>query len=334
MTRALKVISTGPGTTVQDKGRFGHIIRGAGPAGAADVIGLWEGAALLGQDANSAALEMAGMGGKFAVTEATRIALTGAPMAAKIDDATIPWNTSQILMPGQVLTLGHANAGNYAYLHVAGGIDTEPFMGSRSTHTIARMGSPVAPNDMLPIGTDTGDATNMKIRPIDRFGAGTVRIVPSAQTTRFSVNEIERLQSTTFARDPRGNRMGARMAFDGRPFQAEGQLNLVSEMVVPGDIQIAGDGTPFVLLGECQTTGGYPRIGTVIPSDIPRIAQARAGEDIRFQLIGREEGLAHLSTYRKSLNSISPEPLIRDPHDIADLLSYQLIDGVVSGEET
>lgn len=329
----LQVLDCGPGTTVQDLGRFGFVAQGASAGGAADRDALFEGAALLGQDPGCAAIELAGLGGRFAVTAPTRIALTGAEMPATVDRTPLAWSSSHMLHPGEVLVLGAARTGNYGYLHLAGGVDTPPLMGSRSTHLVARIGAPLAPGDALPLGRDLGGGVGLALDPLPRFGGGALRIVASAQTTRFSPQDLERLQSTPFARDARGNRMGARMAFDGAPFHAQGALSLLSETVVPGDIQVTGDGTPYVLLTECQTTGGYPRIGTVIPCDLPRVAQARAGAALRFQLIDRAQALELHRAHETALRALAPRPRLRDPRDMADLLSYQLISGAIRGDE-
>jgi len=334
MTRALIIHQTGPGTTIQDQGRSGTLIKGLSQSGAADVLALYEGAALLGQSPDHAALELAGLGGIYEATKDMRIALTGAPMAATIEGEAIAWNASHMLRKGQKLTLGNARKGNYAYLHLGGGIATEPFLGSRATHLVARVGTPPATGDTLPIGPDTQQTTNQTLHIADRFSGGTIRIIPSVQTAQFADTELTRLEATDFTRDARGNRMGARMTFTGAPFAADNQLNILSEIVVPGDIQVTGDGTPFVLLYECQTTGGYPRIGTVIPADLPTIAQARAGDPIRFEFITRNAALKIHKAYHAHLNSlpIATTPLIRDPHDIRDLLSYQLISGMINAQ--
>ncbi|MEL7114866.1 MAG: urea amidolyase [Pseudomonadota bacterium] len=332
MSPALIVKTCGPGTTVQDLGRFGMIASGASPAGAADADAMYEGAALLGQDPNAAALELAGLGGTFDVTHPTRIALTGAPAPVRAGEAPLAWNASHLLRPGETLTIGASRTGNYSYLHLGGGIDTPLFLGSRATHLVAQIGAPVTPGS-LALGADKGTETDRMLPAPERFGGGTIRIIASAQTAMFRAEDIDRLQATTFARDPRGNRMGARMGFDGPPFAIEGGLSILSEMVVPGDIQVTGDGTPFVLLNECQTTGGYPRIGSVIPPDIPRIAQARAGAPIRFALISRESALALHAAHQVHLRALTPRPRRRDPHDIPDLLSYQLISGAITGDE-
>ena len=105
-----------------------------------------------------------------------------------------------------------------------------------------------------------------------------------------------------------------RLTMAGAGFSAEGQLSILSEVIVPGDIQVTGDGTPFVLLPECQTTGGYPRIGTVIPADLPRAAQAGPGARLRFRFVGLEEALAAERQHRAVVRSLSQRvrPAIRD----------------------
>jgi allophanate hydrolase len=169
----------------------------------------------------------------------------------------------------------------------------------------------------------------------NRFDGGTLRIVPSLQTSFFAASEIKRFQSTSFRRDTRGNRMGVRLLPEGEGFSSDAGLSVISEVIVPGDVQVTGDGTPFVLLAECQTTGGYPRIGSVLPCDLPRIAQARPGGELRFKFVTLQEAVElerREGERRKGLRA-AVHPLIRNPHDIADLLSYQLISGVTAGDD-
>lgn len=337
MTRALVVHSAGPGLTVQDLGRPGYLAFGLSRGGAADRLALHEGAVLLGQKSGLAALEMAGAGGTFEASEDIRIALTGAPMAATIDGERIAWNASHLLPAGAKLTIGGAQAGQYGYLHVGGGLDMPPLLGARSAHLAAGLGAPVAAGDRLPVGADAHPAeTGLRLAPEPRFEGGTVRLVPSVQTQVFADSEIARFQSTVFHRDARGNRMGVRLLPEGDGFHAEAGLKILSEVIVPGDIQITGDGTPYVLLSECQTTGGYPRIGSVLPTDLPRVAQASPGSELRFCFVTLDEAVAIEQAEAKRRDGLSAklEPLVRDPATIRDLLGYQLIDGVTAGEES
>jgi len=331
----LIVHRAGPGTTVQDMGRPGYLAFGLSRGGAADRLALAEGAVLLGRSEELPALEMAGMGGEFEVTEDVCIALTGAPMAASVDGVRLSWNASHLLRAGKRLTIGAVTSGVYGYLHLGGGFALPPQLGAQSAHLAAGIGKPVTPGERLPVGVDKSSTTGMKLSADARFDGGSIRVVPSLQTSHFAADEIARFQSTAFHRDNRGNRMGVRMVPEGDGFHTEAGLNILSEVIVPGDIQITGDGTPFVLLSECQTTGGYPRIGSVLPCDLPRVAQAGPGTTLRFKFVPLEEAVAieqRDTVARRDLRR-KVQPLIRDPHDIADLLSYQLISGVTAGDD-
>lgn len=335
MTRALIIHRAGPQVTVQDQGRPGLLGQGLSQGGAADPVALAEGAALLRQPASHAALEMAGMGGTFEVTQDTRIALTGAPMWASVEGQTLAWNASHLLQAGARLEIGAAARGIYGYLHLGGGIATDPVLGARAAHLAAGIGRALGPGDRLPLGNDPRAEVGLTLDPEPRLAGGTVRMTRSMQTDLFEAEVLARFQSTAFARDARGNRMGARLEFEGAPFAASGQLSILSEVIVPGDIQMTGDGTPFVLLPECQTTGGYPRIGTVIPADLPKIAQAGPGVSLRFEVIQLAEAVEihrrHLALLAKL--PATTRPLLRDPAQMQDLLSYQLISGVISGHD-
>ncbi len=330
----LKVLRIGPACTIQDSGRTGYLAQGLSRSGAADILALHEGAALLGQDPNCAALEMAGMGGTFEANQTIRIALTGAPMQASIDGSPVVWNATHVLEQGQTLTVGATTQGNYGYLHVGGGFATKPFLGSRSTHLTANIGQAVSAGDIL-LAQPTSGETNRKLRIDDRFSGGTLRVVTSFQSDLFDTATLDRFAETEFRRGSRANRMGMQLESSGEGFAAKGQLNILSEVITPGDIQMTGTGNPFILLPECQTTGGYPRIATVLPCDLPRAAQTPAGGKLRFEFVTLDQAVALQAAFQSTLARLpsQTEPLVRDPHDIPDLLSYQLISGMVSANE-
>ncbi|WP_299287908.1 biotin-dependent carboxyltransferase family protein [uncultured Tateyamaria sp.] len=330
--RGLIVYQVGPGVAVQDLGRPGFLSMGLTRGGAADVLALHEGAALLGQSVDHAALEMVGTGGTFEAGADMRIALTGAQMSAQIDGETVAWNASHALPKGARLIIGPTRSGTYGYLHVGGGLETEPTLGSRATHQSCGLGALITAGQTLPVGHDKGRDVGMTLDVLPRLSGGVVRIVPSMQTMDFDGDIRARFEATTFRRDPRANRQGIRMDSDGPGFANPRALSIVSEVIVPGDIQITGDGTPFVLMAESQTTGGYPRIGTVLPCDLPRVAQAPAGAELRFELMDLEAGAqvqARANADWAKLRA-SVTPLVRDPATMQDLLSYQLVSGAVS----
>lgn len=332
MNRMLDILSAGPAVTMQDGGRPGYLAFGLSRGGAADRLALAEGAALLGQEAAMAALEMAGFGGTFAVTEPVRIALTGAPMRVALDGVALVWNASHMVLPGQRLSIGAVEAGVYGYLSLGGGIATEPVLGSRAAHLTAGLGQTLAAGDRLALGPDRGEGVGLALQAGGHAGGGRVRVLPTAQTAMFSPGDRARFEATTFRRDPVGNRQGVRLS-GGAPFATEGQRSLLSEIVEPGDIQMTGEGVPYVLLAECQTMGGYPRIASVVPDDLPIVAQAAPGDSLRFRFVTLEEALADYRARRPGgrLN-IPLRRLLRDPREMADLLSYQLISGVTDGE--
>ena len=335
MNAQLTILRAGPSMTLQDMGRPGHLALGLSRGGAADTLALAEGAALLGQPANTLALEMAALGGEFQANEDVRIALTGAPMRVRIDGEVVVWNASHKLPAGARLSIGAATSGCYGYLHVGGGFCVDPFLGAGSAHLAAGIGALLQDGETLNIGPDKGRETNMMFEPEDRFNGGAVRLTPSFQTDLFGQDEIDRLQAEPLRRAARANRMGVALTPQGGGYHVEGGRNVVSEIVMPGDIQITGDGVPFVLMVECQTTGGYPRIGTVLPCDLPRVAQAPAGAELRFRFVDLQEAvdLERSEANRRSDLGKRCRPLIRDPHKMRDLLSYNLIGGMIAGNE-
>lgn len=335
MSGILTVRTAGPALTVQDKGRSGFFAQGLTRGGAADVLALEEGAALLAQDPGLAGIEMVGMGGSFTTSKDTVIALTGARMAANIDGAPLPWNASHWLAAGATLTIGGALEGTYGYLSVEGGVDLPVVMGARSSHLKSGIGRMLVAGDTLPMGSRKTQQPGWVLDVDPRLTGGEIRIVPSFQTDQFTAETLKRFSRTGFRRDPRGNRQGVRMASDGDGFFVEGGLSIVSEVISEGDIQITGDGAPYILLCECQTTGGYPRIGTVIPSDLPRVAQAPVGADLRFSFVTLEEArrIEHQDRAKRKALAHRRRPLVRDPYDIPDLLKYQLVGGVVSATD-
>lgn len=332
MSATLHIHRAGPLMSVQDFGRPGYRAAGMTAGGAADTMALLEGAALLDQDMYLAAIEMVGAGGTFEADADIRIALTGGEMAASVEGAPLAWNASHALPAGAKLTIGGARTGTYGYLHVGGGIDTPLVMGARSAHFGAGIGAALEAGTDLPLGNDENTGTGMTLPRDNRFDGGTLRVVPGIQTDRFDAETRDRFVATTFKRDARANRRGVRMDHDGEGFFAADQLSILSEAIAVGDIQITGDGAPFVLMCECQTTGGYPRIGTVIPCDLPRVAQAPAGAALRFEFVTLDEAIQIEQRAANEREELAKRltPLIRDPARMRDLLSYQLISGAVS----
>ncbi|MEY8097754.1 biotin-dependent carboxyltransferase family protein [Falsihalocynthiibacter sp. S25ZX9] len=336
MSGTLTIERAGPSMSVQDLGRPNHIAQGLSAGGAADRLALFEATALLGLPDVIPAIEMAGMGGVFSCDVPMRFALTGAPMRASIDERPISWNMTHLLLPNQRLTIGGALHGTYGYLTPAAGLVAPEWMGSISTHLVAGVGEALAAGDMLALKQDTDIAApSQKLVPSARFSGGVIRMIAGPQTEFFSTETLARFQSTTFLRSAQANRQGLRLETSEPPFANIAPKGLASEFIMPGDIQMTGDGVPFVLLCECQTVGGYPRIGTVVAQDLPLVAQASAGANLRFEMVALEVADASAPNEAEQLRVLRTkvQPALRDPHDIADLLRYQLISGVTAGDD-
>ena len=328
---SLRVLQVGPAVALQDMGRPGYLAKGLTRGGAADRRAMVEGAVLLGQSAELAALEMVGTGGRFEATQTCVVAFTGAAMRASIDGVPVVWNASHNLEAGSILEIGPTVEGTYGYLHVAGGFDGQSVLGARGAHLSVGIGALVSDGDVLAIGPQQSGRGSQFLKRDARFEGGLVRVVASAQTSLFNESVRAAFEATVFTRDPRADRQGMRLAFEGDGFLPDAGLSIVSEVITPGDIQITGDGTPFVLLCESQTTGGYPRIGTVLPSDLPRAVQCPAGKFLRFAFVSLDEARRIEARARKDIAGMKPEPLVRDPKDMKDLLSYNLISGATAG---
>ena len=336
MSGTVLVTAGGPGVTLQDAGRAGQTGFGLSRGGASDPMALIEAEALLGASAADVCIEISGMGARFQVTAPTRIALTGATAKASIDKRDIKGFVTELLLPGQTLAVGPIIDGVYCYLSFAGGLNVPLRMGGRGAHLLGRIGQHLKDGDTLELGGDPApDSPARKLDP-DRTSKGPVRIMPGPQTELFDEAVRQRFQATEFTRSARGNRQGVRMDHDGEGFATADQLALVSDFISEGDIQMTGDGRPFVLLSEHQTTGGYPRIGTVIPADLPRVAQAVPGTKLTFQLISLQDAEAAWRSKADILKRLKSRcsALVRDPRDIPELMSMNLISGVVSGRES
>jgi 5-oxoprolinase (ATP-hydrolysing) subunit C len=326
----------GPAVTVQDLGRDGLCAQGLSRGGAVDRLALFEAAALLGQTSPAAALEMQGVGGVFRTDCDTRFALTGARMQASLDGAPVPLDTTQILPAGAQLVVGPARAGVFGYLAFGGGIGTAPVMGSRASHLTAGIGRALVAGDVVPLIADPDPRAGLRrLAVADRCNGGLIRFMAGPQTDLFDAPVLDRFQASRFQRSTRANRQGARLDHDGAGFGVGAGLQVTSDLIIAGDIQIAGDGAAYILLAECQTIGGYPRIGTIIPADLPRAAQAAAGAPLQFRLLDLDQADATAISDAALMADLVRQctPLLRDPHDITDLLGYQLISGVTAGDD-
>lgn len=335
---SLKIVAAGPALTIQDRGRPGYLGFGVSAGGAMDRFALAEGQALLGNGAESAAIEMTGTGGRFTADGGDLwIALTGAPFRAKIGEVVQRWRTAFLLRAGQVLEIGPALGGNYGYLSVGGGIDVPPVLGSRATQPRAGIGGldgrALKAGDVLPAGKPGNlPETPLLLPEAGYFGKRDILVIEGPQSHLFPSEERSRFFATEFRISSAMDRMGVRLDSDAEPIRTETGLKAISDSVVLGDLQVPGNGRPIALMADRQPTGGYPRIATIISADIPAFCQLPPGSRVRFTQVSEKDALDALRRMASDIKGLrrSARPLVRDPHDIPDLLSYNLIDGVVA----
>ena len=339
---SVEILSSGPMLTVQDAGRFGLRHMGVSPAGPIDPAAMALANALAGNDPGAAALEFAGPAGSFRSDAPLRFAVAGADCAIRIDGRPVAAGESHRLKPGEVLTVGAPMGAVWAYLAVSGGIAIPPVLGSRATHLRSGLGGiegrALRAGDRLPLGPQDADAPCL--RPAIRLDnhapardSGPIRLILGPQDDYFAPEVIARLTGCDFTVTPQRDRMA--MVLGGVEMPAARGHDIVSDGTVPGSVQVPGSGQPLVLLAESQTTGGYPKIGTIASVDLARLAQMPVGARIRFAIITRDAGedlwLARSRALRRLLGGLlaKPEGALSSEY----LLSCDLVGGIVEPAE-
>lgn len=301
---SLRVLRPGLFTTVQDLGRTGHQRQGVPVSGAMDDIALRVANLLVGNAPGAAALELTLVGPTLAFERGALVALGGADLGARVDGLALPpWRPAWVPAGGE-LAFGPARSGCRACLAVAGGINVPPVMGSRSTFVRGGFGGhegrALRRGDRISLGTVTplaeriaagfvrdparaacaGWAAGRALRP--PYGpAPVVRVVPGRHAGALTERSAARFAGDAFVVSPQSDRMGYRL--DGPTLELTRPLELLSEAVSFGTVQLPPAGSPIVLMADRQTTGGYPRIGEVATVDLPLLAQLRPGDSLRFQ---------------------------------------------------
>ena len=293
---SIEVLVPGLLTSVQDLGRHGARALGVRAGGAADPHALQIANLVVGNDPGSAVLEITLTGPTLRLHRATTIALCGATIDAHVDGIALPGWRPIVLPENRLLTLGACRSGARAYLAFDGGIDVPFVLDSRSTDLRSGFGGhsgrALRAGDVVVLGTpgepipatEAAQIASWWIDPdadLDFADSISVRVLPGRDATVPS----DALHGQEFAIDSASDRQGLRLR--GSPLQLADTRERISEPVVPGTVQLPPDGQPIVLLADAQTVGGYPRIGHVIAADLPRLAQRRAGQHLRFVSVDR-----------------------------------------------
>jgi biotin-dependent carboxylase-like uncharacterized protein len=187
--------------------------------------------------------------------------------------------------PGQVLAVGQLTSGLRAYLAVRGGIAVDPVLGSRATDTLAGLGPPpLAAGVRLPVGDRAPGDPFQQVAPTPRIDPEPLlRAVRGPRDDLFTGDAIAALLATAWTVSSDSDRTGIRL--EGPSLQRRRQVELASEGMAEGSLQVPPDGQPILFLANHPTTGGYPVVAVVAGPDLPLAAQARPGTRLRFRFV-------------------------------------------------
>lgn len=300
----IEILRPGPLATVQDLGRPGYRRYGVGWCGALDGLALTLANRLVGNPDAAAGLEITLGPAQLRFHAPAHIALAGADCAATLDGAVIPRGWSVPVKAGQTLQLQVPSTGMRAYLAVAGGIAVTPAMASRSTDLNAGFGGwqgrALRSGDYLPLGTPQRPPARRGLRlpPITPC----VRALPGPEYGDFSAASQAGFWQSAWQIGAQSNRMGYRLQSAAALIGDTPELR--SHAVLPGVVQVPPNGQPILLMADAQTTGGYPKIATVIETDLWMLAQLRPGSTLRFAPCTLEAALAARRKLRRYLEYV------------------------------
>lgn len=307
---AVSVIKAGMLTTVQDIGRWGYQSRGVPVAGPMDPVSHRLANALVGNGRAAALLEVTLIGPELEFEDERLVAVAGADYDLSLDGRQVPSHAPFIVSAGSRLRFGARRLGARAYLAVSGGINVPPTLGSRSTHLVSAMGGvagrALIAGDRLPLGSSflsqgTALAPQEPIVTLpDRHA--TVRVLPGPQLDYFTADALDLLQSAPYTVARNSDRMGFRLA--GARLTHMRGADIISDATALGVLQIPASGEPILLMADRQTTGGYPKIATVITADLPVAGQLAPDDTIAFVVCTRAEAVKALIAQERALMTL------------------------------
>ena len=285
MTVNVEVLKPGLYSTIQDTGRFGYMSYGVPIGGAMDMYSHKLANLYLQNPKEAATLEITLSGPTLKFVQATEIVITGADLSAKLDHAPLPLSVVVQVQPGAVLSFEGRNSGCRAYLGIRGGFQTEKVLGSRSWLEGVTPGNKLYKGMKLSYIANSksgishpSDNSNAHINeePLDVNDAISVFAGPEFSALNAAQQEI--LFNSSFHISSLNNRMGIQLD----ELLPNSLTPIISGPVMPGTVQLTPSGKLIVLMRDCQTTGGYPRILQLTKNGINQIAQRTTSEEVRW----------------------------------------------------
>src|SRR6476646_3618322 len=301
----LVIPAIGPASSVQDGGRHGAQRYGLTVSGAMDRLALAAANTLVGNEPFAAVVEIGPFGATFTANDgAVRVAISGAPRNADVAGKPVAMDTSVTLKDGETLTLGFARGGAFTYLAIEGGIKGELVFGSLAVNARAGLGSPyprpLQAGDEFSVDAATG-APELRIE-LPKPASGPIRVVLGPQDDEFDDANKALFLDSEWKISATSDRMGYRL--EGPAIKHLHGHNIVSDGTVNGSIQVPGNGAPIALMMDRGTSGGYPKIATVITADFGRFAQTPAGKSFRFKAVSMTEAQAETRKFAELLRGL------------------------------
>jgi antagonist of KipI len=307
----LLVVKPGLLTTIQDRGRWGLQARGVPVAGPMDPCSHRLANALAGNDVDAATLEVTLIGPELEFDDERVIAVAGAEFELTVDGRNVPANAAFVVASGSCLRFGRRLRGARAYVALSGGVGVAPTLGSRATHVISAMGGldgrPLKAGDRVPLGDPMRARNTMSAQPRSPLfalpeGRARIRVLAGPQQDYFAPDALDVLQSAPYTISNTSDRMGFRL--EGPALTHARGADIISDATPLGVLQVPASGLPILLMADRQTTGGYPKIATVISADISVAGQLAPGDAISFSVCSPREALAALIAQERALMAV------------------------------
>lgn len=280
----IKVLHPGFYSTIQDSGRIGFQQYGVPYSGVMDIYSAALANHTLGNKESASVIEMTMTGATLQFYYDTYICISGADMVAKINDTNIMLNKSIKIISGDILTFGKLKKGFRSYLAVSGGFKTETIMNSQSMYKGITTQSRISKNDELKINSNTYYIDNkhalIKVNN-ELYFNDKIEVFKGPEFELLLKNQQEFLFQMTFTISKDNNRMAYQLLET-----LDNSLEpIITSAVLPGTVQLTPSGKLIVLMRDCQTTGGYPRVLQLKESAINILAQKFTGNVINFKLV-------------------------------------------------
>ncbi|GAB4457305.1 MAG: biotin-dependent carboxyltransferase family protein [Anaerolineales bacterium] len=307
---SLEILEVNGLATIQDAGRIGWRKFGVPASGPMDWFAFRAANLLAGNDPNAAAIELGGGGMTLRALRDCVIAVTGVGYALSVYIWDFPLWSSYYVRGGWTIRLDKLDSGMWAYLAISGSVQTPPTLDSASTYLRGPFGGldgrRLQAGDVLRSGAPSRPLTDLAARTLPESArpaysaSPTLEVIAGPQENYFTEESIAAFMSHEYTISPTSDRMGCRL--EGAPLTHRLETELLSEGMVMGAIQVPSSGQPIVMMADCPTTGGYPKIGTVISADLPLLAQCAPG---RSRVCFRRTTVARAQKkYRELMNRL------------------------------